>query len=47
MNGETTCVGVGSWYFIPANTEHAAKFEVETDEIEFRFQTISQQTAAT
>lgn len=47
MNGETTRVGVGGWYFVPANTEHAAKFEVETDEIEFWFQTISQQTAAT
>ena len=29
--------GVGEWYHVPANVEHAAKFEVETDEIEFWF----------
>lgn len=30
-------VGVGEWYHVPANVEHAAKFEVGTDEIEFWF----------
>ena len=35
MNGKTTRVGVGHWYHVPANTEHAAEIEVETDEIEF------------
>lgn len=39
MNGKTTRVGVGGWYHVPANTEHAAEFEVDTDEIEFWFQT--------
>ena len=29
--------GVGEWYHVPAKVEHAAKFEVETDEIEFWF----------
>lgn len=38
MNGKTEKIGVGQWYYIPANTEHAAHFEVETDEIEFWFQ---------
>lgn len=39
MNGETTRVGVGDWYHVPANTEHAADFDVDTDEIEFWFKT--------
>lgn len=39
MNGETTRVGVGDWYHVPANTEHAADFERDTDEIEFWFGT--------
>ena len=38
MNGETTRIGVGDWYHVPADTEHAADFEMETDEIEFWFQ---------
>ena len=38
MAGKTTRVGVGDWYHVPANTEHAADFDVETDEIEFWFQ---------
>ena len=37
MHGETTRYGVGDWYHVPAHTEHAADFEVETDEIEFWF----------
>lgn len=37
MNGETTHVGVGQWYHVPANVEHSARFEVETDEVEFWF----------
>jgi len=35
MNGEELKVGVGEWYHVPANAEHSARFEVETDEIEF------------
>ncbi len=35
MNGEVTRVGAGQWYHVPANTEHSADFEVETDEVEF------------
>lgn len=37
MNGETVRIGVGQWYHVPAQVEHAAKFNVETDEIEFWF----------
>lgn len=37
INGEVTRVGVGDWYHVPANVEHSAKFEVDTDEIEFWF----------
>lgn len=37
MKGETQVIGVGQWYHVPAKVEHAAKFEVETDEIEFWF----------
>ena len=37
MNDKTQRIGVGQWYHVPANVEHAARFEVETDEIEFWF----------
>ena len=37
MNGTTTRVSTDQWYHVPANVEHAAKFEVETDEVEFWF----------
>jgi len=37
VDGNTTRCGVGDWYQIPSNTEHAAAFEQETDEIEFWF----------
>ena len=37
MNGDTQRIGVGQWYHVPANVEHSASFEVETDEIEFWF----------
>ncbi len=37
IGDEETRYGVGDWYHVPAGTEHAARFEVETDEIEFRF----------
>lgn len=39
MNGETTQIRTGEWYHVPANTEHAANFRIETDEIEFWFKT--------
>jgi quercetin dioxygenase-like cupin family protein len=29
--------GVGDWYTVPKGAEHAARFEVETDEVEFWF----------
>ena len=35
--GKKQRFGVGEWYHIPANVEHMAEFEVETDEIEFWF----------
>ena len=37
LNGEITRYAVGDWYHVPAEAEHAARFEVETDEIEFWF----------
>jgi quercetin dioxygenase-like cupin family protein len=37
MNGTTTRVAIGEWYHVPANVEHSAEFEIETDEIEFWF----------
>lgn len=37
VNGQAQRFGVGDWYHVPANTEHAADFEVDTDEIEFWF----------
>ena len=37
INSESQRFGVGDWYHVPANVEHAAEFEVETDEIEFWF----------
>lgn len=37
VDGKTTSYGIGDWYHVPANIPHAARFEVETDEIEFWF----------
>jgi quercetin dioxygenase-like cupin family protein len=37
MDGQTERFGVGDWYHVPAGAEHAARFEVETAEIEFWF----------
>jgi quercetin dioxygenase-like cupin family protein len=37
MNGETQRINTGQWYHVPANVEHSARFEHETDEIEFWF----------
>ena len=37
IQGSTQKIGVGEWYNVPANVEHSAKFDVETDEIEFWF----------
>ena len=37
LQGRTERYGVGQWYQVPAGVEHAAEFEVETDEIEFWF----------
>lgn len=36
-NGTTERYGVGDWYEVPAQQEHAAEFAEETDEIEFWF----------
>ncbi len=38
MDGEEQVFKTGDWYHVPAYKEHAAKFEVETDEIEFWFE---------
>ena len=37
MNGKVSRIGAGQWYHVPANVEHSAEFEVETDEVEFWF----------
>ncbi len=37
MDGKSERIPVGGWYHVPANKEHAAKFEVATSEIEFWF----------
>ena len=37
IDGKTRRIGSGEWYQVPAGVEHAAKFLVETDEIEFWF----------
>lgn len=37
MNGKQTRIKTGDWYHVPAHVEHAAIFEVDTDEIEFWF----------
>lgn len=36
-NGQEERYGVGDWYRLDANEEHAARFEVATSEIEFWF----------
>ena len=38
MNGTQTRYRAGDWYHVPAKAMHAARFEVETSEIEFWFQ---------
>jgi quercetin dioxygenase-like cupin family protein len=37
VDGVEQRVGVGQWYQVDAHVEHSARFEVETDEIEFWF----------
>ena len=37
MNGADLRIGIGQWYHVPAHVKHSARFEVETDEIEFWF----------
>lgn len=37
MLGKVEHFSAGQWYHVPANTPHAARFEKETDEIEFWF----------
>ena len=37
INGKEQTIRVGEWYHVPANTVHSARFEIETDEIEFWF----------
>jgi quercetin dioxygenase-like cupin family protein len=37
MNGSEMTYGTGDWYHVPAGCRHAAKCFVETEEIEFWF----------
>ncbi len=37
MNNELIRYAAGEWYHVPAGVEHAARFEEDTDEIEFWF----------
>jgi mannose-6-phosphate isomerase-like protein (cupin superfamily) len=41
MNNEEQRYGVGDWYHVAAGAEHAARFEQDTDEIEFWFDAAS------
>ena len=38
VDGMEQRYGVGSWYHVPANVAHAARFDVPTSEIEFWFE---------
>ena len=38
IDGAEQRYGIGSWYHVPANVPHAARFEVPTSEIEFWFE---------
>ena len=42
LQGKTERIGVGQWYRVPANAVHSAKFEVDTAEVEFWFETAAQ-----
>ncbi|MDX1460071.1 MAG: cupin domain-containing protein [Xanthomonadales bacterium] len=37
LDGQTHRYGPGDWYHVPANAQHSARFETDTDEIEFWF----------
>jgi quercetin dioxygenase-like cupin family protein len=37
LEGKEHCYGPGQWYHVTAGAVHAARFEVETSEIEFWF----------
>ena len=37
LRGKESKYEVGDWYHVPANAEHAARFEEESSEIEFWF----------
>jgi len=37
LNGKTQRYTVGDWYHVPARIEHSARFDQETEEIEFWF----------
>ena len=37
IDGAEQRFGMGDWYYVPAHKEHAARFDIETDEIEFWF----------
>ena len=37
LNGQERRYGPGDWYYIPAGAEHAARFAMDTSEIEFWF----------
>ena len=37
LGGVESKIGAGQWYHVAAGVEHAARFELETDEIEFWF----------
>ena len=37
VNGSETSLGPGEWYHVPARTEHSARCETDTEQIEFWF----------
>ncbi|PCJ17405.1 MAG: cupin [SAR86 cluster bacterium] len=37
IDGNTSVIGAGDWYHVPAEVEHSAEFKKDTAEIEFWF----------
>ena len=37
INGRESRYGPGAWYHVPPRAEHSARFDVDTEEIEFWF----------
>lgn len=47
FDGDETPYGPGEWYHVPAGAEHAARCDVDTEEIEFWFKPARDETSDT